>query len=266
MWKEYREMFDGVHASGRLRAEVMNIKGAENAGVQPGRIIPAAALIAAALVVLLAGTAFAAVIERLNMYVFSNEEEAGYTVTGGITKYPLSAFSPELLEASGNRGHLAVVEDIRFDTWDELCAFLGPDIPCVRPGNGESWTGSYHVYLFHTGSDRLWGVEIYSSQTTDPVLAQIGIYIRTENWTGAAAEFGLHGLPEDCYSQLDSYRMANGLTAEVVQYTGSEEHPHAYCEGYFMKDGIIYSVTAYGTASTQEDTLSRLYAVLDAYE
>lgn len=263
MWEDYREMFDGVCAPESLREEVLNVK---KESFRTKRRAPVLVLVAVA-AVLLAGTAFAAVIERLNMNVFSNEEEAGYIVSGSMTKYPLSAFSPALLEVSGNRGNLAVVEDIKFNTWDELCAFLGQDIPCAWPGNGEGWTGAYRVYLFHTGSDRLWGVEIYSSQTApDLVFAQIEVYIRTENWTGDMADFGLHGTPDGSYFQLGSYQMANGLAAEVVQYTGSEEYPHAYCGAYFMKDGIMYSVTANGTTSTQEETLSRLYAILDAYE
>lgn len=58
MWKEYKETFDGVHASQRLKTEVLNMKREENAAGK--RRIPAAALAAAILVIALAGTALAA--------------------------------------------------------------------------------------------------------------------------------------------------------------------------------------------------------------
>ena len=53
MWKEYKETFDGVHASQRLKTEVLNVKQEENA--EKKRRIPAAALVAAMLVLVLAG-------------------------------------------------------------------------------------------------------------------------------------------------------------------------------------------------------------------
>ena len=264
MWKEYKETFDSVHASRRLKAEVLNMKYEKN--VTKKRRVPAA-LAVAVLVVVLAGTALAGVFDYLNLQIFSNEEYIGYTVTGSsMTKYPLGAFSPALLEASEARDGLAVV-DFSFDTWEEVREFVGLDIPCIWPDSGEDWTGTYRVYLFHTGSDQLWGVDIRSTQTAEAVLSQIEVQIRTEYWQGKDAEAGLRDSDtESSYTQLDSYHMANGSTAEVVQYTGSEKHPHAYCEGYFMQNGILYHVTSYGTTSTQEETISRLHTILDAYE
>ena len=63
MEKEYRELFDGVRASGRLRMEVMNMKREETKRV---RRIPRAALIAAALVLALAGTAVVWLLTKKN--------------------------------------------------------------------------------------------------------------------------------------------------------------------------------------------------------
>lgn len=267
MREEYRNLFSGVHASERLRAEVMNLKSREYMTLKRRRRIPAAAA-AAVLAMVLAGTAFAAVIERLNMQVVPDGTDAGYTVTSGsLTKFPLSAFSPELLTASENRGERAVVDDLLFNKWDEVCAFLGRDIPCVWPDNGENWNNPFLVYLFHTGSDQLWGVDLYSKLTSDCVLAAVQVHIRTENWTGDTAAFGLRDSdPDGIYSQKECYQMANGQAAEIVQYVGSDEYPHAYCEGWFMRDGIVYEVTAYGTAATQDETLARIYEILDAYE
>ena len=79
MEKEYRELFDGVRASGRLRMEVMNMKREETKRV---RRIPRAALIAAALVLALAGTAVAmgnagAPVKELADYVTAGVDEGG---------------------------------------------------------------------------------------------------------------------------------------------------------------------------------------------
>ena len=59
--------------------------------------------------------------------------------------------------------------------------------------------------------------------------------------------------------------MANGSTAEVIRYTGPENFPHANCEGYFMKDGILYRITAYATVPTVGDAESRLHTILDSF-
>ena len=222
-----------------------------------------AALAAAVLAAILTGTAFAAVMERLEIRIFPDAEEPGYTLDAVfMERYPLSAFSSALLEASETRGSLAVVKR-QFGSWAEAEGFLGEDVPCVWPGNG--WDETYRVYLFHTGTDRLWGVQVASTLHDGCVLAEITVGIRTECWQSDSGQAGLVEDTEGDFVRLDSYRMANGLTAEVIQYTGSAEHPHACCKGYFMREGMLYEVTAYGTLATLEETLDRLYSILDDY-
>lgn len=205
----------------------------------------------------------AALFERLTVSVAPPEEDPGFSVTGGpMTKYPLSAFSPDLIAASENRD--TPVVSLPFDTWEEVQAFLGKDIPCVWPESERDGNHRFQVYLFHTGSDQLWGIDIWSSHTADVVLSQIEVQIRTEHWQGENASAGLSA-PEGSFAKLESYPMTNGATAEIVQYTGSAEHPHANCEGYFMKDGILYSVAAYATVPTVEDAVTRLHTILDLF-
>ncbi len=226
-------------------------------------------LIAACLCLALLGTAFAAanpeavaaLVERLSVQIFSSQTDPGYSVTGGsMTKYPLSAFSPALNAASEGRDGLAVVM-LDFDTWEEVQAFLGRDIPCVWP---QDWDSPFIVYLFHTGLDRLWGVDIWSTHTTDVVLSSIEVQIRTENWQRDSASAQLRDT-EGAFTLLESYPMANGSTAEIIQYTGTDQHPHANCEGFFMRDGILYNVTTFATVSTADSAHSRLRAVLDSF-
>lgn len=247
----------------------------EEAGIQaPARHrIPKplrAGLIAACLCLALLGTAFAAnpeavaaLIDRLTVTVTSTGDETSYTVDGSsMTKYPLSAFSPALLAASENRDTAVVT--LGFDAWDEVRAFLGKDIPCVWPAGEDDANRRFTVYLFHTELEALWGVDVIVTHTTDVVHSEIEIQIRTEHWTGDNAHAGL-GSPEGNFTHLESYPMANGSTAEIIRYTGPEKYPHSNCEGYFMKDGVLYRITTYATVPTAEDAVSRLHTILDSF-
>ena len=235
-----------------------------------------AGLIAACLCFALLGTAFAAnpeavtqFIDRLTVRIFPDEQAPGYSVTGGaMTKYPLSAFSPALLAASENRD--GPVVSLTFDTWDEVQTFLGEDIPCVWP---EDWdTNWIQVLLFHTESEVLWGVDIYSTDLSRQ--AEIQMKIRTELWQGENASSSMGTLPGGDVTQLDSYPMANGATAELIQVTDPETvyadgtptglHPQ-HCSGYFMQDGILYSVTVFHPIPPQEDLVAQLKTVLDSF-
>lgn len=247
----------------------------EEADIQPPakRRIPKAlraGLIAACLCLALLGTAFAAnpeavavFLNRLTVTITSNGDETGYTVDGSsMTKYPLSAFSPALLAASENRNSPVVT--LNFDTWDEVRAFLGEGIPCVWPAGEDDANRRFTVYLFHTELEALWGVDVTVTHTTDVVHSEIAIQIRTECWRGDNAHAGL-GSPDGDFAHLESYPMANGSTAEVIQYTGPEDFPHANCEGYFMQGGILYRITAYATVPTAGDAVSHLHTILDSF-
>lgn len=235
-----------------------------------------AGLIAACLCLALLGTAFAAapeamaaLIERLTVQISPSETDPGYSVTGGpMTKYPLSAFSPALIAASEGRG--GPVVSLIFDTWDEVQAFLGEDIPCVWP---EDWdTDWFQVILFHTGSEVLWGVDIYSTDISRQ--ATVYVEIRTELWQGENASSGLGTLEGGSITQLPSYSMPNGAVAELVQVIDPETvyldgTPTGFrpqqCAGYFMRDGILYDVTAHSPVPPQESTETQLKTVLDSF-
>lgn len=238
--------------------------------------IARAGLIAACLCLALLGTAFAAnpeavaqLIDRLTVHVFPDEKAPSYSVTGGpMTKYPLSAFSPALLAASEGRD--GPVVSLTFDTWDEVQAFLGEDIPCIWP---QEWdTNRFQVLLFHTESEVLWGVDVYSADISRQ--AEIFMDIRTELWTGENASGGLSALDGSSITQLPSYSMPSGAIAELVQVTDPETVcqdgaptglRRRQCDGYFMQSGILYVVTAFSPISPQETTEAQLKTVLDSF-
>ena len=185
-----------------------------------------------------------------------------------MTKYPLTAFSPALNAASEGRD--GPVVSLNFSTWDEVQAFLGKNIPSVWP---EDWdTEWFQVLLFHTGSEVLWGIDIYSVDISRQ--AEVYAEIRTELWQSENVSGGLGGLDGSTITQLDSYPLPNGSVAELVQVIDPETvyldgtptgiRPQQ-CSGYFMRDGILYNVTAYSPVPPQEDVAAQLKTGLDSF-
>lgn len=224
------------------------------------------AAMAACLCLALLGTAAAAnpqavaeFIQRLTLRV----DGGGYHVGGvPMTKYPLSSFSPALLEASQGRDHPVVTRC--FSTWDEVRAFVGEEIPLAWPDGGRDWGGDekFYVYLFHVGLEQLWGIDIGSTSISRQ--EEVAIQIRTEHWNGSEASSGM-GLAEGTAEPVGTHPMPDGSAAEMVRYLGTEEAPHAYSTGYFMRDGILYEATALGNLSTKEELVGRLERLLDSF-
>lgn len=221
-------------------------------------------VIAACLCAALLGTAFASnpkavtqFIQRLTLQV----DRSGYHVGGvPMTKYPLSAFSPALLQASEERDNVVVM--LQFSTWDEVRAFVGEEIPVVWPEGGRDWDEPFYVYLFHVETEQLWGIDIRSTSISRQ--EEVCIEIRTEHWQGSEASGGM-GLADGTVEPVGTHPMPDGSTAEMVRYLGTENCPHAYSVGYFMRDGILYEATALGNLATKEETVERLERMLDSF-
>lgn len=224
------------------------------------------ASIAACLCLALLGTAAAAnpqavagFIQRLTLRV----DGGGYHVGGvPMTKYPLSSFSPALLEASQGRDGPVVM--MCFSTWDEVRAFVGEEIPVAWPDGGRDWgwDEKFYVYLFHVEVEQLWGVDIRSTSISRQ--EEVEIQIRTEHWRGSEASGGM-GLAEGTAEPVGTHPMPDGSAAEMVRYLGTEEAPRSYSTGYFIRDGILYEATALGNLSTKEETVERLERMLDSF-
>lgn len=229
-------------------------------------------LTAACLCLALVGSAFAAnpeavatLIDRLTVNLSFTGEFTGYSIEGEMVKYPLSDFSPALNAASEGREAPAVPVDLDFDTWDEVQAFLGEEIPCVWPVDWD--TDHFQVVLFHTELEKLWGIQIYSVDLGRQAVLEAHIY--TEHWLdrdGIIAGFYDH--PENSMEHLDSYDMANGSTAEIIVKTetaGTDYIGQCSAYGFFMKSGILYQMEAFGNINTRDETAARLRAVLDLF-
>lgn len=231
-----------------------------------------AGLIAACLCLAFVGTAFAAnpeavaaLIDRLSVKLVSTGEFSGYSLEGEMVKYPLSGFSPALSAASEGRENPAAPVSLNFDTWEEVQAFLGEEIPCVWPTEWDA--DQFQVVLFHTELEKLWGVQIYSVDLGRQ--AEVNVHIYTEHWTDRGGSVaGLYDHSEYSMERLEGYDMANGSTAEIIAVTETAETDHigqcgAY--GFFMRSGILYQVETFGNVNTRDETAARLRTVLDLF-
>ena len=124
MEKKYQELFDQVHASPALRMEVLHMKERERTG---RRRMPAAALTAALLVAVLAGTALAAGAmglvhaDFMDLGILTNgEHREGLLARGEVAPRPLSERALERVTGK---------EDTWiFDSLEEAEDFLGLEI------------------------------------------------------------------------------------------------------------------------------------------
>lgn len=243
-----------------------------------GRRLPGAVrtgLVAACLCLAVLGTAVAAapeaitaLIERLTVSTIAGGEEPGYAVQGEMIQYPLSTFSPTLLAASEGRENPAAPVSLTFDTWDEVQAFLGGDVPCVWPGGGAGWeTDWFQVVLFHTELEVLWGIQIFSVDLGRQ--AEVCVNICTEHWQQRNDNIAsTWSVPGTGVENMGSYPMAGGPVAEIVAETdvpGPEGNAGYRVHGIFMNAGILYQVESIGSVSTREETVSRLHAILDSF-
>ena len=119
MWEKYKEIFGSVHASQRLKSEVLNMKREEN--VRSKRRALAVALVTAVLAVALAGTAVA-YLSRVTVAPYGE----GYSVQSEAGNVPLSSLSEDVLQRAATAKSRA--EIIPFDSWDEAEAYLGLEI------------------------------------------------------------------------------------------------------------------------------------------
>ena len=156
MREKYKETFDSVHASQRLKSEVLNMKREEN--VRSRRRVPAVVLVAAVLAVALAGTAVA-YLSRVTVAPYGE----GYSVQSEAGNVPLASLSEDVLQrAAAAESHAEVMP---FDSWDDAEAYLGLEI-----------ADNAKLDQMEKG---LWGMSL--SESGEPVIAPSLIDLRYTN-------------------------------------------------------------------------------------
>ena len=284
--REYRDALDGLRFSGdakeRMVDNLLEQRGqapVKRRGARPLR----AGLIAAAVCVLLVGTAFAAttaynlMVHTYDSRDFNGEELKGFELFGEVERYALEDFSQQLQDdyntwVSRRSGSSPSKE---FDSWEEAKAYVGEGIPCTWWDTGDAiWESIYRVNV----------IPDLSAQTDDLHVVQIYSRCRLKSWMTCETVVMLYGeeTPHDwIYNMagpldsdiqvLEDYRMANGCTARIVaQVTPWDEDWIAtYCMGFFVKSGMLYDVTIFGGDPAETDMAemkAQLYRVLDSFE
>lgn len=291
MRKAYQELFDGVHASGKLRTEVMDMKHTENTSRNPRRRIPTAALAAAVLAAALAGTALAAELGSwLKMEAIHPNEEGvsieGLHVTANFTPISLEDLSGDILRraAESEEAYFTVY----FDTREAAADFMGLEL--ARNGvlgglqqDGEVTSGGlalmgetgmapaalsicthYKGKAYEVTETAYW--EVDTPEFAEYVGRAPGQWDDVSS-VGATGEY----YAEDVQYSLREYTTPGGLTAAIVQRSGVQKpfrHGPVFdlrcTTAYFVKDSSYYSLSC--KMDSFDDEMAMITGILDAYE
>lgn len=289
--QEYRKAMErfapapGLRARTRAAVEAREEPDQPRARVRPLRTV----LIAAALCFALVGTAFAATaVYRLTVQIGESEawgnEYVTYDIYGESVLHPLEDFSPAFQEDFADWSHPSLLFLQKFDSWEEVTAYLGDNIPLVWHGidslDKDEYPPEYRVQGYHEmyGDNKLQFVTVRDNGVIlidGPSFrlsfhTQMRIYtpdyrgesLIGEGWWKDSGEFQV----------LDSYTMANGCVAEVVVGTKTYEDIEGETQHYigtFMKDGILYQADMFVPVKCtldQAELVEQLHQILDSYQ
>lgn len=283
MEKQYRELFDGVRASDRLRMEVMNMKREENKRI---RRVPRAALIAAALAVILAGTALAAELlghVQIELKDPNETNTSGDGYTGGAVLQTIPAES--LSEAALERA--AEMEDVlgnwEFDSWSEAAAFLGlalqssPKLEELPPVKKKGGCGA--MVLTHRGEDQQHNIPFFILLSTAyqadgcRITQAAQMKFHDPGYPQCETSLGFSKHRGETY--LEEYTAHSGIQASIVtntRKTGAADGgiDRTTYTAYWVTDNVLYSlqIRTHGSADYPDSVraVEILKEILDAYE
>lgn len=301
MEKKYRELFDGIHASERLRTEVMHMNNTEHPNTQSKRSVPAAALIAAVLVAALAGTALAVeYFGRVDVEIgeFLGTHKKGYNVYMPEERIPVGWLSDEVLAAAPGAGASRYVK-LPFDSWSDAEAFLGLEVA----DNAELEQMWKRRLVYETYRP---GASLAQAQKKSPCLVSIvyspqqlpeNISIRTcyqknncfitesaAMITDCATDYykeiiGI-SVPMQNGAEFQEYVTPSGMEVTIYKAVTSDsrqnnrEYDSTQYNAHFVKNGALFTLSLYSDEAYQigresvvfYDPWETLIEILDAYE
>ena len=290
--QDYRKAMERFTPAPGLRARTRAAVEAREEPDQPrARVRPLrTGLIAACLCLALVGTAFAATaVYRLTVQIGESEawgnEYVTYDIYGESVLHPLEDFSPAFQEDFADWSHPSLLFLQKFDSWEEVTAYLGDNIPLVWHGidslDKDEYPPEYRVQGYHEmyGDNKLQWVDVRDNGILliDGPSYRLGFHTEVRIYTPDYRGDSLigEGWWKDSgeFQALDSYAMANGCTAEVIVGTKTYEDldgaaTHEYI-GTFMKDGILYKVNMFVPIRCpldQAELEEHLHQVLDRYQ
>lgn len=241
MEQQYREMFGEVRSSSRLQEEVRKMSEMEREPIK--KRFPKKILIAAAVLVVLAGTAVA---------VFSGAE-IRFLDTADLEDYydrapflkNLEGKSVELYQATGHvettpleslsqqaRDDAAAGKDIQeFSSWDEAADYLGIELS----GPAEETS-----LQFTMEEDEIAEIKFsFYPQVGDGLAVTVRGCLYTECFTGVPGDF--YAIHDDtAESQQEERSLSGGEIAQIV-FTSWEDGNGLIC-GFFTRGQVFYSV------------------------
>lgn len=271
------------------KKEVANMKNARK------RRLPAAALAAAVLIVVLAGTALAgSYFGRLDISPLGENYEKGYNVQGAYENIPQERLSEELL------AHLAQAEvskggELSFGSWSEAEEFIGVEIannPMLEemersyrdsPPEGDIYispedVGRCTAYVSYSrGQD---GVQVenillhsdYFGDEESHFGVNVFAYMRVkaENQKDQPVSFDCRNIKN---AREEKYVTPSGLEvtiftqdSNVIDGVDGSTFQQANYTAYFSLNNALFTVHTLFNEQTADYTLSMLKQVLDAYE
>ena len=259
------------------------------------RRIPAAALVAAALVAVLAGTALAeSYFGRLDVMPVGGDFESGYRVTGAYQNVPPEYLSEELLEraARARKGS----EELIFGSWSEAEEFIGLEIADnsvleemersawkLVPKEGEPHEGdltaedlrrctvqmSYSLGL----PDLIWmRIQYWGGGFEEcPGGLFVSAFMRVKEAEGGDMPFTL-GNTMDSQTKLEEYVTPSGMKTMIfagghdVECADGDSYWQSSYSAYFTMNGAMFWLRAGFDENSADTVLDGLKRVLDAFE
>lgn len=290
-----KRVFDQVKLSpereGAMLADLLHEKKEVSSMKQTTkRRIPAAALVAAALVAVLAGTAVAVGYSgRLDVTPVDGDFENGYNVRGAYQNIPPERLSTELLERAERIGGGS--EELIFGSWSEAEEFIGLEIadnPMLEEMAQSEWTP------LHDGDATPEDMRRCTAHMSYSMGLPNKIWLHADYFGDYFEEgtFGVNVLAYMCVKaegrndrpftvghtngqnlEVEEYTTPSGLEVTIVSgeypcvraYDGATFQQHAYM-AYFSLRSVMFELWTNYNEDTAESSLRLLKQVLDAYE
>ena len=288
---EYRTAMDGISFSDRQKEALTAALTRTRSSAKPRIPVLRAALIAAIVCLVLAGTALAVTslhsAAGVNPFAPGGVKEElgvsnpGYTVTYEARRLPLSDFSDRILSDAAN---LSSEWPIGFDSWEEAEAYIGFDLMnnrCLAEAEAV-----INPYLLEGDGRAHATVQRYCREG---ILSSVGVnarYIVTENGIPVLADLYASASTEALPADVDISKMnylytmdktdedqevyeltgSNGLTVTVI--ADPDEVYSTYYAAYFSANGVRFAVYVQyvfpNTDASHEEGNAAAAAVLQA--
>lgn len=241
------------------------------------RRLPAAALTAAVLAVVLAGTALA--VEYFGKVNVTRAGE-GYNLEANVKNIPLSSLSAEVLERG--KAVSGPTEVIPFDSWEEAEAFLGLEIADnakldqmekgqrgISLGQSDETVVAPCLIMLHYQNSLPYEIDLNTNYREGEfsVSEKIVLMLEDPTWEGERSYNLIDPLTKT--GNVETYVTPSGMDVTIMENHTSfrADWTVTTFDAEFILNGAVFTVsTGVNEGETCESALAALKEVLDAYE